>query len=68
MTQRQGRAVLRDTGQWARAPTTSEAVQGAHTETGPGLGWTTPPLLVEWRLGKARESSAGISQGTSGTG
>ena len=26
------------------------------------------PLLVEWRLGKARESSAGISQGTSGTG
>ena len=26
------------------------------------------PLPVEWRLGKARESSAGLSQGMSGTG
>ena len=52
--------MVRDSGQWTRALTANEAVQGAHKETGTGLGWTTPTTAsgVEARQGSGKQCMA----------
>ena len=67
-TQRQGKAVIRDSGQRTRHSRLVKQCRVCTQKLEQGSDGPHQPLPVEWRLGKAKESSAGLSQGTSGTG